>query len=61
MERPWGRLVLIELADAFVVAREADPDDWLCRFDRSSEFPARAWAENMVRTYNRRLADDDGR
>lgn len=57
MDRPWGRLVVVERPDAFVVAREADPDDWLCRFDRASGFPARDWAENMVRAYNRRLAE----
>jgi hypothetical protein len=57
--RAWGRLVVIELADAYVVAREADPDDWLCRFDRAGAFPARAWAENMVRAYNRRLDAGD--
>jgi hypothetical protein len=49
---PWGRLVVIELPDAYVVAREADPDDWLCRFARSPAFPAREWAENMVRLSN---------
>lgn len=43
---------MIELPDAYVVAREADPDDWLCRFARSPAFPAREWAENMVRLSN---------
>jgi hypothetical protein len=26
------------------------------RFEKSPNFPAREWAENMVRVYNRRLA-----
>ncbi|MGH7911011.1 MAG: hypothetical protein ACREQM_03675 [Candidatus Dormibacteraceae bacterium] len=51
----WGRLVVLEREDAFLVAREADSDDWLCRFARRPGFPARQWAENMARTYNRRL------
>lgn len=55
MSDAWGRLVVIELPDAYVVAREADPDDWIARFDRGPAFPARDWAENMARTYNRRV------
>lgn len=60
MSDPWGRLVVIELPDAYVVAREADPDDWVARFDRAPTFPARDWAENMARTYNRRVAAETG-
>lgn len=55
-EPSWGRLVVVERPDAFVVAREADPADWLARFARAPGFPAREWAEGMVRTYNRRLS-----
>lgn len=51
-----GRLVVREEAAAFLVVREADPEDWLARFDKANDFPAREWAENMVRVYNRRLA-----
>ena len=36
--------------------RAEDPDDWLVRFEKSGDFPAREWAENMVRVYNRRLS-----
>ena len=32
-----------------------DEEDWVARFDKSDEFPAREWAENMVEAYNRRL------
>ena len=51
-----GRLAIIEEEEAFLVVRVDDPDDWLVRFEKSPNFPAREWAENMVRVYNRRLA-----
>ena len=51
-----GRLAVIEEEEAFLVVRAGDPDDWLVRFEKSPNFPAREWAENMVRVYNRRLA-----
>lgn len=51
-----GRLAVIEEEEAFLVVRAADPNDWLVRFEKSSDFPAREWAENMVCVYNRRLA-----
>jgi len=51
-----GRLAIIEEEEAFLVVRVVDPDDWLVRLEKSPNFPAREWAENMVRVYNRRLA-----
>jgi hypothetical protein len=51
-----GRLAVREEEAAFLVVREEDTEDWLARFDKSSGFPAREWAQNMVRVYNRRLA-----
>ena len=51
-----GRLAVREEASAFLVVREEDPEDWLARFEKADGFPAREWAENMVRVYNRRLA-----
>jgi len=51
-----GRLAVREEGDAFLVVREADPEDWLVRFEKDGGFPAREWAENMTRVYNRRLA-----
>ena len=51
-----GRLAVREEEAAFLVIREGDPEDWLARFDKANDFPAREWAENMVRVYNRRLA-----
>jgi hypothetical protein len=51
-----GRLAVREEEAAFLVVREGDPEDWLARFDKSNDFPAREWAQNMVRVYNRRLA-----
>ncbi len=50
-----GRLAVHEEEEAFLVVRAEDPDDWLVRFEKSPDFPAREWAENMVRVYNRRL------
>ena len=51
-----GRLAVREEEEAFLVVRAADPKDWLARFEKVGDFPARAWAENMARVYNRRLA-----
>jgi hypothetical protein len=50
------RLAVREEEAAFFVVLEGDPDDWLARFAKAGGFPAREWAENMVRVYNRRLA-----
>jgi hypothetical protein len=50
-----GKLAVREERAAFLVVREEDPDDWLVRFDKGGGFPAREWAENMVRVFNRRL------
>lgn len=50
------RLAVREEEAAFLVVRAADPEDWLARFERDGDFPAREWAENMVSVYNRRLA-----
>ena len=51
-----GRLAVREEVAAFLVVREEDPDDWLARFEKDGDFPAREWAENMAHVYNRRLA-----
>jgi len=51
-----GPLAVREEEEAFLVVREGAPDDWLARFEKGDGFPARVWAENMVATYNRRLA-----
>jgi hypothetical protein len=51
-----GRLAVREEVTAFLVVREGEPEDWFARFDKANGFPAREWAENMVRVYNRRLA-----
>ena len=51
-----GALAVREEEAAFLVVRAEDPDDWLARFEKSGDFPAHAWAENMVRVYNRRLS-----
>ena len=51
-----GKLAVVEEAAAFFVVRADDPDDWLVRFEKAPDFPAREWAENMVHVYNRRLS-----
>ncbi len=51
-----GELTVVEEETAFLVARAADPDDWLVRFEKGPGFAAREWATNMVRVYNRRLS-----
>ena len=50
-----GRLAVREEETAFLVVRADDPEDWLARFERDGDFPAREWAENMALVYNRRL------
>ena len=50
-----GRLAVREEETAFLVVREEDPDDWLARFEKDGDFPAREWAENMARVFNRRV------
>ena len=49
-----GRLIVVDVGDAFLVALAEDPEDWLVRFEKSAGFHAREWAENMSRVYNRR-------
>ena len=51
-----GELAVVEDEAAFFVVRAEDPEDWLVRFEQSRDFPAREWAENMVRVYNMRLS-----
>lgn len=55
-----GELAVVEVEAAFLVVRAEDPEDWLVRFEKSEDFPAREWAENMVRVYNRRLEASSG-
>ena len=56
LQRALGELAAVEREEAFLVVRAADPEDWLVRFEKSPDFPAREWAENMVSVYNRRLS-----
>ena len=51
-----GKLAVVEEEAAFFVVRADDPVDWLVRFEKAPDFPAREWAENMVHVYNRRLS-----
>jgi hypothetical protein len=56
LEQVNGRLAVVEKDKAFFVTREEDLSDWLVRFEKSPDFKAREWAENMVHVYNRRLS-----
>jgi hypothetical protein len=56
VEQVEGKLAVVEKETAFFVARAADLDDWLVRFEKGPGFAAREWAESMVRVYNRRLS-----
>jgi hypothetical protein len=56
LQRALGKLAAVEREEAFLVVRAEDPEDWLVRFEKSPGFPAREWAENMVRVYNLRLS-----
>lgn len=49
-----GTLAVREVEGAYLVVRSEDPGDWLARFEKGQDFPAREWAENMVSVYNRR-------
>ncbi len=51
-----GELAVREEDTALLVVRADDPGDWLVRFEKSPDFPAREWAVNMVRVYNQRLS-----
>lgn len=55
-----GELAVVEEPAAFLVVRAGAPDDWLARFEKGHDFPAREWAENMVAVYNRRRSEGVG-
>ncbi len=50
-----GPLAVSEDAEQCLVVNADDQEDWVVRFDKSDEFPAREWADNMVSVYNQRL------
>jgi hypothetical protein len=47
-------LAVVEEETAYLVVTSDDRDDWVVRFEKSPEFPAREWAVHMVATFNRR-------
>jgi hypothetical protein len=49
-----GELEVLESDEACVVVVDGEPDDWLVRFEKTDDFAAREWADNMARVYNRR-------
>ena len=50
-----GPLAVHEDAERCLVTDAEDEEDWIVRFDKGGEFPAREWADNMVNVYNARL------
>ena len=55
------RLAIVDEEDRVLVVVQGDPGDWLCAFAKTGGFPARHWAEQMVRAYNARFeVVDDG-
>jgi hypothetical protein len=59
-DEPLGghNLELFETPEEFVIALEGDVEDWLARFRRTASFPARQWAEGMLRAYQERWRGD---
>jgi hypothetical protein len=56
-------LTVVEDPYACYVVAEDDSEDWLVRYEKDEDFPARAWASNMAATFNlrwRRWRDRDG-
>ena len=51
-----GPLAVSEDAERCLVVDAEDEEDWVVRFDKGDQFPAREWADNMVAVYNRRLS-----
>jgi hypothetical protein len=52
---PFDRpLAVVEDETAFLVVASGDGDDWVVRFEKSPDFPAREWAAHMVAVFNRR-------
>ena len=51
-----GPLAVSEDAERCLVVDAEDEEDWVVRFDKGDQFPAREWADNMVGVYKRRLS-----
>lgn len=47
-----GRLVVVETEEAFLVAQEGDPSDWLIAYSKAWGGQAREWAQRVVRLHN---------
>ena len=52
-----GRLEVIDESECCWVVVDGHSADWLVCFEKSGEFPAEAWAENMAKVYNARCAE----
>ena len=56
-EHSERRLTVLEEEATIFVVWEDDPADWIASFQKTAAFPAREWADNMVRIYNARIAN----
>lgn len=54
------QLTLIETEEAYLVVFDNNPDDWVARFSKDDGFPAREWAERMIRLYDLREREEEG-
>lgn len=53
-----GKLNLIENENAVWVVWADDPDNWIVCFQKTEQFPARAWAERMLTINNMNLSPE---
>jgi hypothetical protein len=49
-------LMVVDEEEDVLVSWASDADDWVVRFEKSSDFPAYDWAQRMVQLYNLRQA-----
>ena len=47
-------LEVVEDASACYVVMANDHEDWLVRYEKDDEFPARTWATRLAAAFNRR-------
>ena len=53
----FAKLARKETEEAYFVVVRDDPEDWLVRFEKSADFPAREWADNMIGLFNTRQGE----
>ena len=53
------KLTIIELEEEVLVVWDDDPADWVARYRKDRDFPARFWAQRMVSLYTDRERPTD--